>query len=33
MHQAVMSGGLSIDLDSNKGGADARDRDFEPFQD
>jgi len=32
MHHAVTSGGLSIDLDSNKGGADPRDRDFEPFQ-
>ena len=32
MHNAVTSGGLTIDLDSNKGGADARDREFEPFQ-
>jgi methyl-accepting chemotaxis protein len=32
MHHAVTSAGLSIDLDSNKGGADTRDRDFEPFQ-
>jgi hypothetical protein len=32
MHHAVTPGGLSIDLDSNKGGADSRDRDFEPFQ-
>jgi hypothetical protein len=32
MHHAVTSSGLSIDLDSNKGGADTRDRDFEPFQ-
>lgn len=32
MQQAVRSGGASIDLDSNTGGADTRDRDFAPFE-
>ncbi len=32
MHRAVRSGGASIDLESNRGGGDARDRDFAPYQ-
>ena len=32
MNHAVTSAGLAISLDSNQGGADPRDRDFEPFR-
>lgn len=32
MQRGVASGGANIDLDSNSGGGDARDRDFAPYQ-
>ena len=32
MRRAVESAGVSIDLDSKTGGADARDRDFAPYE-
>jgi methyl-accepting chemotaxis protein len=32
MRQAVRSSGTSIELDTNNGGADSRDRDFAPYQ-